>query len=122
MPPVRRILSARRPEPYLLAVGFLCLLAAIDCTRAPNDQLTSRLYIAAVRGYQQYGRPLSARLIRCRYRPTCSEYSIEAVKRFGFIRGQALTLRRVWSCRGNIRPDTPDPVPQTWLRPPSRAG
>ena len=34
----------------------------------------------------------------CRYLPTCSEYSIEALKTFGFFKGLSLSLKRVLSC------------------------
>ena len=34
----------------------------------------------------------------CRYLPTCSEYSIEALKTFGFLKGSYLSLKRVLSC------------------------
>ena len=34
----------------------------------------------------------------CRYLPTCSEYTIEALKSFGFFRGIFLSLKRILSC------------------------
>ena len=34
----------------------------------------------------------------CRYAPSCSEYSIEALKTFGFFKGLFLSLKRVLSC------------------------
>ena len=34
----------------------------------------------------------------CRYLPTCSEYSIEALKAFGLLKGLYLSLKRVFSC------------------------
>ena len=34
----------------------------------------------------------------CRYLPTCSEYSIGALKNFGFFKGSLLSLKRVFSC------------------------
>ena len=34
----------------------------------------------------------------CRYLPTCSEYSIEALKKFGFFKGLSLSLKRILSC------------------------
>ena len=34
----------------------------------------------------------------CRYLPTCSEYSIEAVKTYGFLKGLYLSLKRIFSC------------------------
>ena len=34
----------------------------------------------------------------CRYFPTCSDYSIEALKTFGFGKGLLLMLKRIFSC------------------------
>ena len=34
----------------------------------------------------------------CRYLPTCSEYSIEALKTYGFFRGLFLSIKRILSC------------------------
>tara|TARA_A100001234_G_scaffold216931_1_gene223555 strand:+ start:1045 stop:1305 length:261 start_codon:yes stop_codon:yes gene_type:complete len=34
----------------------------------------------------------------CRYFPTCSDYSIEALKTFGFIKGIFLIIKRIFSC------------------------
>ena len=34
----------------------------------------------------------------CRYLPTCSEYSIEALKEFGLIKGIYVSIKRVLSC------------------------
>ena len=34
----------------------------------------------------------------CRYLPTCSEYSIEALKAYGFFKGLFLSIKRVLSC------------------------
>jgi len=47
----------------------------------------------------------------CRYTPTCSEYSQEAVMRFGVIKGGWLSIKRILSCHpwGN---SGYDPVPE----------
>ena len=34
----------------------------------------------------------------CRYLPTCSEYSIEALKSFGFFKGLFVSVKRILSC------------------------
>ena len=34
----------------------------------------------------------------CRYLPTCSEYSIEALKNYGLIRGIFMSIKRILSC------------------------
>lgn len=47
----------------------------------------------------------------CRFIPTCSEYGLQAVKKFGFFRGGYLTCRRILRCRpGGGRGY--DPVPE----------
>jgi len=40
--------------------------------------------------YSRYG--------RCRYRPTCSEYSIESLEKYGFLRGGAKAIYRILRC------------------------
>ena len=35
---------------------------------------------------------------KCRFYPTCSQYSIEAFKKYGLIKGMYLTARRVLKC------------------------
>jgi len=34
----------------------------------------------------------------CRYTPSCSEYGIEAFRKYGFIKGGWLTVKRILSC------------------------
>ena len=34
----------------------------------------------------------------CRYLPTCSEYSIEALKSYGLLKGIYMSLKRILSC------------------------
>ena len=47
----------------------------------------------------------------CRYTPTCSEYAIEAVERYGPGRGSVMAIRRVLACNPFARGGY-DPVPQ----------
>ncbi|KAB2949383.1 MAG: membrane protein insertion efficiency factor YidD [Phycisphaerae bacterium] len=46
----------------------------------------------------------------CKYCPTCSEYAIEAVRRYGPMRGGWLAVRRLARCVP-FRPGGYDPVP-----------
>ena len=34
----------------------------------------------------------------CRYLPTCSEYSIEALQKFGLVKGVYMSIKRILSC------------------------
>jgi putative membrane protein insertion efficiency factor len=48
----------------------------------------------------------------CRYLPTCSEYAMEAVERYGALRGGAMAAGRVWRChplaKGGLDPVVKD--------------
>ena len=54
------------------------------------------LLINLIKGYRYLISPLLGN--SCRYLPTCSEYSIEALKTYGFFRGCYLSLKRIFSC------------------------
>ena len=54
------------------------------------------ILIQLIKGYKFLISPLLGH--SCRYLPTCSEYSIEALKTFGFFKGSYLSLKRILSC------------------------
>ncbi|MDR5017219.1 membrane protein insertion efficiency factor YidD [Yersinia rochesterensis] len=68
----------------------------------------SRILIGLIRGYQLVISPLLGP--RCRFHPTCSHYGIEALRRFGMIKGSWLTLKRVLKCHP-LNPGGDNPVP-----------
>jgi len=109
MSPLRRAL--KRPELYLAVLVLLLVLGLLDSFRRSEVQVTARLYVASVHGYQVAIRPLLSPYVRCRYQPTCSVYSAEAVRRWGIRHGLLLTWRRVASCRRTVAFGTVDPVP-----------
>jgi uncharacterized protein len=111
MPALRQ--SLKSPVPYLVALLLTALLAGFDATRDPSRQATASLWVSGVRIYQRLGRPLLEGRVVCRYVPTCSEYSIEAVERRGIGSGLALAVRRLSRCKRSVHPGTLDPVPMT---------
>lgn len=102
--------ALRRPHAWLTILVLVGSLSLVDSWRAPADQVTTRLYIHAVHLYQRFGRPMTSGRVRCRYRPTCSEYSIAAVQRFGIRAGLFATIRRLKSCTLDVPMGTLDPV------------
>ena len=59
-------------------------------------KLPGLLLILLIRIYQYTLSPFFGR--SCRYTPTCSVYSIEAIKKHGAIKGGWLAAKRVGSC------------------------
>lgn len=64
-----------------------------DATCAPGP--FGRGLLAAIRGYQRFS---ATRPPRCRYLPTCSEYTVEAITVHGTARGLWLGMRRIGRC------------------------
>lgn len=64
---------------------------------------------AAIRGYQKLVSPALGR--NCRFSPTCSSYALEALERFGVLRGTSLALRRLGRCHPLFEGGY-DPVPE----------
>ena len=54
------------------------------------------ILIKLIKGYKFVISPLLGQ--SCRYLPTCSEYSIDALKEFGLIKGTFVSLKRILSC------------------------
>jgi len=59
-------------------------------------EFISRILILIIRFYQKFISPLKGPT--CRFYPTCSTYSIEAIKKYGPIKGSYLSLRRILKC------------------------
>ena len=63
---------------------------------------------SAIRFYQRQISPLSPP--RCRYIPTCSEYALEAVEKYGAVKGSWLAAKRILRCNP-FHKGGYDPVP-----------
>ncbi|MBO4672585.1 MAG: membrane protein insertion efficiency factor YidD [Alphaproteobacteria bacterium] len=64
-----------------------------------KKSLFARIGLGLVRGYQSCISPFIGGRCACRFAPTCSEYTAQAIEKYGFIRGVGLGLRRISRCR-----------------------
>jgi uncharacterized protein len=62
-----------------------------------------------IKGYRMFISPLFPPT--CRFQPTCSMYAIDAIARFGAIKGSWLAVRRILRCHP-FHPGGYDPVPE----------
>lgn len=67
-----------------------------------------QILIWLVKGYQTLISPLLPP--SCRYLPSCSEYTLEALRKHGAIKGGWLGIKRISRCRPGC-PGGHDPVP-----------
>ncbi|MCS4534069.1 membrane protein insertion efficiency factor YidD [Neisseria montereyensis] len=58
--------------------------------------MAAKILLALVRFYQYAISPLIPP--RCRYTPTCSQYTVEAIKKYGALKGGWLALKRIARC------------------------
>lgn len=58
--------------------------------------LIGQVFILIIRFYQLAISPLFPP--RCRYTPTCSTYSLQAIKKYGAFKGGWLAMKRIGSC------------------------
>lgn len=68
-----------------------------------------RLLLKLIRFYQTSISPFFPP--RCRFTPTCSQYALEAIEKYGPWKGGWLALRRFLRCHPFYKGDIYDPVP-----------
>ncbi|CDM95369.1 MAG: membrane protein insertion efficiency factor YidD [Limnospira sp. PMC 1291.21] len=67
-----------------------------------------QILIGLIKGYKSLISPVLPPA--CRFYPTCSEYAMEAIDRFGIFRGGWMAIARILRCHP-LHPGGYDPVP-----------
>ncbi|MFJ7729542.1 membrane protein insertion efficiency factor YidD [Neobacillus sp. NPDC097160] len=71
--------------------------------------MLKKIFLSIIRFYQVAISPLKPPT--CRFYPTCSHYGVEAIQRFGALKGGWLTIKRILKCHP-FHPGGIDPVPE----------
>lgn len=66
------------------------------------------IIISAIKFYRKFISPIKKPC--CRFMPTCSEYAIEALSRYGVVKGLYLSVKRILRC-SPLSKGGYDPVP-----------
>ena len=67
------------------------------------------VFLSLIRFYQKHISPCFPP--SCRYYPTCSAYALEAIEKYGALKGGWLAFRRLMRCHPFSKHDYYDPVP-----------
>lgn len=67
-----------------------------------------QIALILIRAYQKVISPLIGN--HCRFHPTCSVYTHEAIDKYGFVKGTFLGSKRLLKCHP-LHPGGNDPVP-----------
>lgn len=68
-----------------------------------------KLLLSMIRFYRRHISPYKPAC--CRFTPTCSAYAMEAIEKYGAIKGGFLALKRILRCNPFYKGDFYDPVP-----------
>ncbi|GHF90186.1 membrane protein insertion efficiency factor YidD [Thalassotalea marina] len=75
---------------------------------AKNNSTPQKVAVLFIKAYQRWLSPLLGN--NCRFNPTCSFYAIEAINRFGVVKGSWLAGKRILKCHP-LNAGGDDPVP-----------
>ena len=68
-----------------------------------------KLLLSLIGFYQRHISPLTPP--SCRFTPTCSQYAIKAINKYGALKGGWLAIKRLCRCHPFYKGDPIDPVP-----------
>ncbi|KXS44075.1 MULTISPECIES: membrane protein insertion efficiency factor YidD [unclassified Candidatus Frackibacter] len=69
--------------------------------------MLNRLLLVLIRVYQKFISPLKPG--KCRFYPTCSNYALEAIRKYGSLHGGLMAIKRILCCHP-FHPGGYDPV------------
>lgn len=106
--PADRSSDARRDRrAVLLALAILFAPLFIhDLVSPPSRDWTVRASVTAIRGYQRWVSPFVG--VKCRFKPSCSNYGLGAIQKYGFFVGSVKTAWRIVRCNPLTKKGTVD--------------
>ena len=72
-------------------------------------RIITTLLLAPIYFYRSFISPLTPP--SCRFTPTCSQYAIEAIEKYGALKGGWLAIKRICRCNPFSKRGPYDPVP-----------
>ncbi len=95
----------------VVALIVLALLVVVthDLAHEPRHSYSAHAAIAAIDVYRAHVSPHLKGVIYCRFKPTCSAYGREVIRKYGFARGSLKAVVRIARCGPWTKMGTVDP-------------
>ncbi len=95
-PLLLRKLSISRKTAYILTLLLMAFI--FDISRMPDQQISSRILLFGITGYQRFISPRLKGFITCKFEPTCSHYGATSIRWYGTYWGGIRALNRLFRC------------------------
>ena len=93
----------------LIALCIVAVIAVHDYAVPRGRGFAARGAIFAIDEYRAHLSPRLRPYVRCRFKPGCSFYGRESIRKYGFLRGSARTAWRLARCGPWTKEGTLDP-------------
>ena len=81
-----------------MVTAVVAVIAAHDLTVPPARSFGTRSALAAIDQYRAHVSPHLRGVVQCRFRPSCSAYGRESIRKYGLAIGGWRTIRRIARC------------------------
>jgi putative membrane protein insertion efficiency factor len=82
----------------LIAVALFAVVAVHDFAVPPDHAFGARAALIAIGEYRAHISPHLGGIVVCRFKPSCSLYGQESIRKYGLLRGGARTAWRIARC------------------------
>ena len=96
----------------VIALAIVVLVVVHDFAVPHGRGLAARSALLVIDEYRAHISPRLRGRIVCRFRPTCSAYGREAIRKYGFGKGAAMAVWRIARCGPWTKMGTVDQLPQ----------
>lgn len=93
----------------LIAAAILAIIVVHDLAVPHGRGFAARGAIFAIDEYRAHLTPHVKKIARCRFKPGCSYYGRESIRKYGFLRGSARAAWRIARCGPWTPAGTVDP-------------
>ncbi|MBM4139879.1 MAG: membrane protein insertion efficiency factor YidD [Nitrospira sp.] len=82
----------------IITLSLIFFLLCVDLSRKPEHQFSANFLIFSIEQYRTYVSPRLSGIVVCKFKPSCSSYTITALREYGSLKGSAMSINRLLKC------------------------